>query len=335
MDALMNQRRLRGSRWIRDLVREIHLSETRLIQPLFAAEGIRSREAVPGLPGVHRETKDSILTQIDSDLEKGVRKFILFGVPSSKQEDSFSHAFTSSVISGIKERFGSDLFLFVDVCLCSHTSSGHCGVLNEEGDHLENDASVKELARAALEYAEAGADGVAPSDMMDGRVRAIRETLAEADLDRVVLMSYAAKFHSRFYGPFRVAADSAPAKGASPVKLKDRATYQIDPAAPADALASALRDREEGADLLMVKPGLPYLDMLVHLRQALPDAPLAAYEVSGEYAAIEALAEKNLIDAPRAHLECWTALHRAGAGAILTYGARFARDWIKKSEEYT
>ena len=317
-------RRLRQNAHLRELTREVRVGVEQLIQPLFVVEGIAQRESIPGLTGVYRDTSATLLRQIEQDLEAGVKKFLLFGVPGTKGTTQFSHDFTASQIRGIKQRFGQDLFLSVDVCLCSSTEHGQCGLLNPEGDHLENGRTVQELARQALQFAQAGADCVAPSDMMDGRIGAIREALDGAGLDRTLILSYSAKFHSRFYGPFRVAADSAP-KGA--VTLKDRASYQIDPARPKDALLSSLRDAEEGADLLMVKPGMPYLDVLASLSQEIP-LPWAVYEVSGEYAAIEFMAEKGLISAREAHLEAWTAFVRAGAAMIITYGARNARTWL-------
>jgi porphobilinogen synthase len=197
-------------------------------------------------------------------------------------------------------------------------------VLNPEGDHLDNRASVRELAAAAAAYAQAGADCVAPSDMMDGRIGAIRDALEQAGCDRTLLMSYAAKFHSTFYGPFRVAADSAPKQQS---KLADRSSYQIDPARPGDALLSVERDVAEGADILMVKPGMPYLDILADLSRQFPQ-PWAVYEVSGEYAAIELLAREGLTNRIAAHREAWTALVRAGASMIISYGARHAREWL-------
>jgi porphobilinogen synthase len=214
------------------------------------------------------------------------------------------------------------------VCLCSSTPHGHCGVLNPEGDHVDNAASVRELAAAAAAYALAGADCVAPSDMMDHRIAAIRASLAEAGRDRTLLMSYAAKFNSQFYGPFRVAADSAPKSiEGQPSGPKDRASYQIDPARPGDALLSVERDVAEGADILMVKPGLPYLDILSQLSQQFAQ-PWAVYEVSGEYAAVELLARDGLTQRVPAHLEAWTALVRAGATMVISYGARHAREWL-------
>jgi porphobilinogen synthase len=325
MNYPLTLRRLRQNSLVRELSREVRVHSSQLIQPIFAVEGIAKREEVPGLTGVYRETPESLLLQIEKDLEAGVTKFLLFGVPSEKKEVGFSYEFTASVIQKIKAKFGEKVFLAVDVCLCSSTVHGQCGVLSDSHDHVLNDTTVEELARAAVTYARAGADCVAPSDMMDGRIAAIRNSLEEAGLERTVLMSYSAKFHSRFYGPFRVAADSAP-KGE--VKLKDRATYQIDAGRPSDALASSLRDAEEGADILMVKPGLPYLDVLAELKREIPTLPWAVYEVSGEYAAIEVLAEKGLVSRVDAHVESWTAFVRAGASIIITYGARSAREWL-------
>ncbi len=323
--AQNNLRRLRQNPWIRELVKEVRVSPHQLIQPYFVVDGLKAREEIPGLTGTFRDTPDSILKQIEQDLEAGVRNALLFGVPREKRAAGFDFRFTASQIEAIKKRFGNDLFLAVDVCLCSFTTHGHCGVLTAEQDHVDNGKSVTELANAALAYAQAGADCVAPSDMMDGRVGAIRSKLEQAGRDRTLLMSYSAKFHSRFYGPFRIAADSAPKAGE--VKLKDRATYQIDPASPRDAYLSSLRDANEGADILMVKPGLPYLDVLAKLSKKI-QKPWAVYEVSGEFAAIELMAKQGLIQGPAAHLEAWTAFGRAGASIIITYGARYAREWL-------
>jgi porphobilinogen synthase len=321
-------RRLRQDPHIRALTREVRLSVDHFIQPLFVVEGLAGPDPVPGLTGVNRDTPDSLLRQVESDVRAGVTKFLLFGVPTGRQTHDIDWSFTAGQIAAIKKRFGRDVWLSVDVCLCSSTPHGHCGVLNPEGDHLDNAASVRELAAAAAAYAGAGADCVAPSDMMDGRVGAIRSALADANLDRTLLMSYAAKFHSQFYGPFRVAADSAPkAVDGRELGLKDRSTYQIDPARPGDALLSVERDVAEGADILMVKPGLPYLDILFSLSQQFAQ-PWAVYEVSGEYAAIELLARDGLTQRVPAHIETWTALKRAGASMIISYGAREARQWL-------
>ncbi len=322
-----SNRRIRKSRILRNLTKSVSVDAEKLIQPLFVVEGIAIREPVPGLTGVYRETPESLIRQVEADLEKGVKSFLLFGVPSSKTERNFDTSFNASQIAALKNRFGDRIFLSVDVCLCSSTTHGHCGILNDTRDHVMNAETVEALAHAALAYAKAGADCVAPSDMMDHRIRAIRETLDQNGFHQTLIMSYSAKFHSGFYGPFRVAADSAP-KGE--MKIRDRATYQIDPANPEDAYRSSLRDMKEGADILMVKPGLPYLDVIRDLSSQIP-LPWAVYEVSGEFAAIELMAEKGLVNAPRAHLESWTAFFRAGARMIITYGARFAREWEEKA----
>ena len=322
----LSNRRTRLNPIVRDLTKQVTVSPDKLIQPLFVVEGIKEKEIIPGMNGVYRDTPTTLLKQVESDLEKGVRSFLVFGVPTAKGETSFNYDFTASQMASLKKRFGSDIFLSVDVCLCSSTTHGHCGILNDATDHIINDKSVAALAQAALAYAQAGADCVAPSDMMDHRIRAIRETLDQHSLEQTLIMSYSAKFNSGFYGPFRVAADSAP-KGE--MKIKDRATYQIDPGNPSDAYRSSIRDAEEGADILMVKPGLPYLDVIKDLTQQIP-LPWAVYEVSGEFAAIELMAEKGLINKERAHLESWTAFFRAGAQMVITYGARSAKEWLQK-----
>ncbi len=324
----INLRRLRQSRAVRELVQEYRVSVEQMIQPLFVVEGITSQQMIPGLTGTFRDTPETVLKTIEKDIEAGVRKFILFGVPVEKGENQLSPAFTSYQIEEIRKQFGNDIFIAVDVCLCSSTTHGQCGVLSPEKDHVDNSATVQELANFALSYAQAGADCLAPSDMMDGRVAAIRKVLKDSQLNHKLIMSYSAKFHSRFYGPFRLAADSAP-KG--DLKLKDRATYQIDSASPKDAYLSSLRDLEEGADILMVKPGLPYLDVLSRLSSQI-QKPWAVYQVSGEYAAIELLAQQGLMNGPAAHVEVWTAFIRAGASIIITYGARFARNYLRSME---
>jgi porphobilinogen synthase len=324
MDQNLTLRRLRLSKATRELVREIRVSPSQLIQPHFSVEGLKAREPVAGMPGIFRETDDTLASQVEHDLELGTDKILLFGVPAAKAARDFSFDYTAARIESLRRRFGRDLWIGVDVCLCSATTHGQCGIVSREGDHVENAATVSELARAATAYAKAGADCVAPSDMMDGRVAAIRRALDEAGLERTAIMSYSAKFNSKFYGPFRGAADSAP-KG--DIALRDRATYQIDPGSPRDALESSRRDAAEGADILMVKPGLPYLDVLARLSREI-DRPWAVYEVSGEYAALEALAAQGLMDGPAAHVEAWTAFVRAGASMIISYGARRAREWL-------
>lgn len=329
MDHNMSQpatrlRRNRDNRHIRDLTRAVRLHRDQFIQPLFVVEGLTGREAVPGLHDVHRETPASLLKQIETDLTGGISKFLLFGVPATRRDRNFSSDFTSGQIADIKARFGDDVWLASDVCLCSYTTHGHCGILSDDRTHLDNDVTVAALAEAALKFADAGADCVAPSDMQDGRVAAIRARLDHAGHQRRALMSYAAKFHSSFYGPFRLAADSAP----DPANLlMDRASYQVDPARPDDALLAARRDAAEGADILMVKPGLPYLDVLARLSADIP-LPWAVFQTSGEQAGIDLLAAQNLTDPARAQLETWTAFARAGATMIISYAARRAGRYL-------
>jgi porphobilinogen synthase len=320
-------RRNRDNRHIRELTRAVRLHREQFIQPLFVVEALTKREPVPGLKDVYRDTPASLLQQIDDDLSKGISKFLLFGVPQSKRERNFTADFTSERLTGIKDRFGDAVWIAADVCLCSYTTHGHCGILSDDRTHLDNDVTVAALAAAALQLAAAGADCVAPSDMQDGRVAAIRARLDGAGLERRALMSYAAKFQSAFYGPFRVAADSAPDPGN---RLKDRASYQIDPGRPDDALLAAQRDAAEGADILMVKPGLPYLDVLARLSAAVP-LPWAVYQTSGEQAGIDLLAEQQLADPVRAQVETWTAFVRAGARMIISYAARRAPLYLDQS----
>jgi len=323
--AELNLRRVRLNRRLRAATREYRVHTDQLIQPVFAVDGIDQRQTIAGLDDVYRDTPDSLLAQIEADLATGIDKFLLFGVPRDKHPTEFEHTFASDRIAAIKDRFGADLWLAVDVCLCSYTTHGHCGVLNKAGDYVVNDATVVALAAAAAQYADAGADCVAPSDMMDGRVGAIRAALDARGHDRVTIMSYAAKFHSNFYGPFREAANSTPTADNS---LRDRSTYQLDPARPNDALQSAARDDSEGADILMVKPGLPYLDVLADLSATIPK-PWAVYQTSGEQAAIDVLAKHDLIRRDAAQAETWTAFVRAGAQMIISYAARRAHAILK------
>jgi porphobilinogen synthase len=325
MDQKLTLRRLRQNPWIRELVRETRVSLEQLIQPLFVVEGLSAPEPVAGLPGVYRETSESLLRGMERDLKAGVRKFLLFVIPAKKSLHTFNADFATEIIASIRKYFGNNLFLMVDVCLCSYTEHGHCGIMNRDQTGIENASSVRQLASLALAYAQAGADAVAPSDMMDGRVHAIREALdQDSATESTILLSYSVKFQSQFYGPFRLAAESSPGGG-----LKDRSTYQLDPASFRGARLSALRDAQEGADILMVKPGLPYLDVLFRLSSEI-SKPWAVYEVSGEFAALQCLAEKNLMDAASGHLEAWNAFIRAGATMVITYGARLAQGYLEK-----
>lgn len=323
--ASLTYRRLRANPHVRELTADVHVSHQQMIQPLFVSESLRESEAVPGLTGTHRDTPQSLLNQVEADLKNGVTKFLLFASPAAKATHTFDHSFLRTQISALKKQFGDDIWLAADVCLCASTTHGHCGILNDAMDHVMNPASTTALAQMALECARAGADCVAPSDMMDGRVAAIRAALDANDCARTVLMSYSAKFTSAFYGPFRIAQDSAPDKE---IKLQDRKTYQMDFRRANDALVCSLRDADEGADILMVKPAVHYLDVLKTLSAEIP-LPFAAYYVSGEHAMVEAAAAQGWVNAAAAHVETWHAIRRAGASIIITYAARYARDWLK------
>ena len=323
----LTQRRLRSNTQIRSLASTVRLTHHGFIQPLFVEEGLFEQRSVAGLNAVCVDTFDSVLTTIQADVDAGIAKFLLFPVPASKSVSSFDFSFARDVVKKIREVFGSSIWLACDICLCSYTSHGHCGLLTADQQRLLNHETVEILSGYALQLAEAGVDFVAPSDMMDGRIAAIRSRLDTHGYDFVGIMSYAAKFISQFYGPFRDACHSSPnSKG-----LSNRKTYQMSPANPNDAIASALRDEEEGADILMVKPAALYTDVIQSLR-AQTLKPIAAYHVSGEYAAIETLVEKGLAERAFAHLEVWTALQRSGAGIIISYAARNAKGWIEKIE---
>jgi porphobilinogen synthase len=318
-------RRLRQSETMRSLVRETRLSPEMFVLPLFVCEGEGVRREVASMPGVFNLSVDEAVKEAAGAKGDGVRSVLLFGLPDHK-DDVGSNAYNpeapvQSAVRAIKHAL-PDVLVITDVCLCEYTDHGHCGLIIE--NEIANDPTVEQLVRAAVSHAAAGADVVAPSDMMDGRIGAIRQALDRDGLERTVLMSYAVKFQSTLYGPFRVAADAAPKGG---TVLKDRATYQLDPARPGDAWLCAQRDDAEGADILMVKPGLPYLDLLRELSREFRK-PWAVYHVSGEFAALEALAASGLATRAALHREIMTAFRRAGASMIITYGARFAHEWL-------
>ena len=323
----ITQRRLRADAHIRELTASVKLSHKSFIQPLFVDEAIAEPREVSGLTNVEVETASSVLTTIEQSIKVGATKFLLFPVPANKKESGFDFSFASSLIRSIKENFGNDVWIASDLCLCSYTSHGHCGILNEDHSKLVNHKTVDVLSKYATQLAVAGADCIAPSDMTDGRISAIRTSLDALNYDTVSIMSYSAKFSSQFYGPFRDACHSAPNTNG----LKNRKTYQLSPLNMNDAIASSLRDEKEGADILMVKPAALYTDVIAKLKQQTLK-PIAAYHVSGEHAAIEALAEKNLVNREAAHLEVWTALTRAGADIIISYAAKNAKQWIDKME---
>ncbi|HSE26574.1 MAG TPA: porphobilinogen synthase [Pyrinomonadaceae bacterium] len=310
-------RRLRRSEALRSLVRETRLSADNFVWPLFICPGTSVRNEVSSMPGVYNLSVDEATTEVSAAFDAGVRSVILFGLPETKDElASGAFAEDGIVQKAIRSirRTVPEVIIMADTCLCEYTSHGHCGVIRD-GEVL-NDESLELLARTALSQAEAGANVVAPSAMMDGQVGAIRETLDDAGLENIAIMAYAVKYASGFYGPFREAANSAPSFG-------DRRSYQMDPPNAREALREAELDYSEGADILMVKPATVYLDVLKMVRDRF-DVPLAAYHVSGEYALIKAAAQKGWIDEQRVMLETLTSIKRAGADIILTYYAREA-----------
>ena len=323
----ITQRRLRADTHIRELTASVKLSHKSFIQPLFVDEAIAEPRAINGLKNVEVDTAATVLNTIEESLKSGATKFLLFPVPAEKKEKNFDFSFATSVIKSIKENFGNDVWIASDLCLCSYTSHGHCGILNDEHSKLVNHKTVDVLSKYATQLAIAGADCIAPSDMTDGRIAAIRGSLDAMGYDNVSIMSYSAKFSSQFYGPFRDACHSAPNTNG----LRNRKTYQLSPLNINDAIASSLRDEKEGADILMVKPAALYTDVIAKLKQQTLK-PIAAYHVSGEYAAIEALAEKDLVNREAAHLEVWTAITRAGGDIIISYAARNAKEWIDKMD---
>ena len=319
MDFTLAQRlrRLRQSHGIRDLLRETHLTKTTLVYPLFVCTGSGIRKEVPSMPGVFKLSVDQALVEAKAAEQDGLRAVLLFGLPDSKDDNGSAawdpDAPVQSAVRAIKSQT-ENLLVITDVCLCEYTSHGHCGIV--EGDQIVNDPTVDLLARSAVSHATAGADIVAPSDMMDGRIGVIRRELDIAGYDQTIILSYAAKYCSAYYGPFRDAADSTPSFG-------DRRTHQMDPANVNEALREVALDLEEGADIVMVKPALHYLDVISKVKDEFA-CPTAAYHVSGEYSMLKAAALKGWVDEERAMMECLTAIKRAGADIIITYYAREA-----------
>jgi porphobilinogen synthase len=314
-------RRLRRTESLRGLVRETELSPSHLIQPLFVVAGERVRDEVESMPGVERFSISELVAECTEIAAAAVGAVLLFGIPSAKDE-SGSGAYDDEgvvqmAVRALKEAH-PDLTVITDVCLCEYTSHGHCGFVRD--GEVDNDITVELLAKTAISHAEAGADAVAPSDMMDGRVGTIRHQLDEEGHPGVPIIAYSAKYASAFYGPFREAAESTPEFG-------DRRGYQMDPANAAEALREVELDLEEGADMVMVKPALPYLDVIRRVKEA-AGVPLVAYQVSGEYSMLKAAAGKGWIDERAAALETLTSIRRAGADAIVTYYAKEAAAWL-------
>lgn len=310
-------RRLRRNESIRRLVRENQVQVDDLIYPIFVSYGEDMKVEIPSMPGNYHWSIDRVLEEVSEVVKLGIPGIILFGIPENKDEFGSGAWAKEGIVQRacriIKEAY-PDLLIITDVCLCQYTDHGHCGMVTETGQ-IDNDATLEFLANTALSHARAGADIVAPSDMMDGRVMAIRDKLDEAGFTRVPILSYAVKYASNFYGPFREAAHSAPQHG-------DRRSYQMDPANVQEALQEARLDLEEGADILMVKPGLPYLDVVRCLADEF-DVPIAVYNVSGEFSMVKAAAEKGWIDGEKVMMEMMVSMKRAGAKIIVTY---FAKD---------
>lgn len=321
-ELIKRPRRLRNNN-IRDLVKESQLSINDLIYPLFVVNGEGVKEEIPSMPGNYHWSLDLVMGEIDQLVEMGIEAIILFGIPEYKDEKGSSAWAEEGIVQQacrrIKERY-PELLVITDVCLCQYTDHGHCGVL--EDGRVKNDSTLELLAKTALSHAEAGADMVAPSDMMDGRVGAIRKALDENGFTNVSIMAYSAKYASSFYGPFRDAAHSAPEEG-------DRRSYQMDPANSREAIKETALDIEEGADIVMVKPALAYLDIIQRIKEEF-SYPVAAYNVSGEFSLIKAAAEKGWVDEKEIVLEMLLSMKRAGTDLILTYFAKDVANWLKE-----
>lgn len=323
---VVRMRRLRRTENLRRLVRETTLAPSDFIYPLFVVPGKNVKREIAALPGNYHWSVDLVVREAERVLSAGVPAVILFGIPEHKDEQG-SEAWSAEApvqraVRALKMEL-PELVVVTDVCLCEYTSHGHCGLI--KGDTVQNDPTLELLARTAVSHADAGADIIAPSDMMDGRVAAIRQALDASGHEDAIIMSYAAKYASAFYGPFREAAESAPAFG-------DRRGYQMDPANAAEALREVKADLEEGADIVMVKPALPYLDVLRRVKDTF-GVPTAAYNVSGEYAMIKAAARLGWLDEKRAALESLVGIKRAGADLIITYWAPDAARWLAAGDE--
>jgi porphobilinogen synthase len=308
---------------LRGLVRETHLSAEHLVYPLFVTHGSDRREPIASMPGIERLTISHLAKEAREIAALGIPAVLLFGIPADKDEAASGaydpEGIVQLALRALKQSEPS-LTVITDVCLCEYTSHGHCGVVREDGA-VDNDLTLELLAKTAVSHAEAGADAVAPSDMMDGRVAAIRTQLDSEGHSDVPIVAYSSKFASAFYGPFREAAESAPAFG-------DRRGYQMDPANVREAVREAVLDVEEGADVVMVKPALPYLDVIARVRDAV-QVPVAAYNVSGEYAAVKAAAERGWLDERAVVLETLTGIRRAGADIVITYHAKEVAAWLR------
>jgi porphobilinogen synthase len=323
---IVRHRRLRQSKVMRDLVREHALSVSDLIYPLFVAHGSGVKEQIPSMPGVYHFSLDTLIAEVDEAVALGIRAFIVFGIPETKDGDACEahadHGIVQQALRKIRERH-CELLLIADTCVCQFTDHGHCGVVHQH-EHfavIDNDESLELLARTAVSQARAGADVIAPSNMMDGFVHAIRTALDAAGFEQIPIMSYAVKYASAYYGPFRDAAHSTPQFG-------DRRTYQMDPANAREAFREAQSDAAEGADFLMVKPALAYMDIVKMLRENF-DQPIVAYNVSAEYSMVKAAAANGWVDERAIVLETLLGMKRAGADIIITYHAKDVARWLR------
>lgn len=321
---LHRPRRLRKNPIVRELVAETRLSKDMFIYPYFVVPGKNVVHPLEAMPGISHFSEDTLLADVEKGLKLGVNKIMLFGVGDEKSENAAAayhdHSLVPSAVRLLKQNFGDDLYIVTDVCVCSYTTHGHCGILKD--DYVQNDETVEVIAKMGLTHAQAGADMLAPSDMMDGRIAAMRSVLDGGGYVNTAIMSHATKFASAYYGPFREAADCAPGKG-------DRKAYQMDFRNGNEALREALLDESEGADVLMVKPALAYMDVISKLKQH-TDVPIACYNVSGEYAMVKAAAQKGWIDEQKVVMETMHGFARAGASIITTYHIRdmVEKNWI-------
>jgi porphobilinogen synthase len=324
LTMIQRPRRLRKNAIVREMVAETKLTKNMFIYPYFVVKGNNIVHPIAAMPGINHFSIDELVKDVEKGLKIGINKVLLFGVGEDKTEDASSSFSANSIVvkavKALKENFGDNLYIITDVCVCAYTTHGHCGIIHK--DYVHNDSSVEVLARMALAHAQAGADMVAPSDMMDGRIGAIRALLDKNGFENTAILSYAIKYASAYYGPFREAADSAPQKG-------DRKSYQMDYRNGNESLTEGLLDEEEGADMLMVKPALSYMDVIFNLRQNTL-LPIVCYNVSGEYAMVKAAAERGWIDEKLIVMENMYAFARAGANLIITYHTRdiLEKNWL-------
>lgn len=321
---LQRPRRLRKNAIVREMVAETRLSKDMFIYPYFVVDGKNVVHGIDAMPGINHYSVDELMKDVEKGMKMGINKILLFGVGEHKTEDASSSFSNNSIVvkavKALKEKFGESLYVITDVCVCAYTTHGHCGIIHDE--YVHNDSSVEVLAKMALAHAQAGADMVAPSDMMDGRIGAMRELLDKNGFENTAIMSYSIKYASAYYGPFREAADSAPQKG-------DRKSYQMDHRNGNESMTEGLLDEAEGADILMVKPALAYMDVIFNLRQHTL-LPIACYNVSGEYSMVKAAAQKGWIDEQKIVMENMHSFARAGANIIITYHTKdiFEKNWI-------